>query len=54
MTARISAMIEQLTDDQREVFELIVTDLEGYPDALVADYMGVTPAEVAAYRKAAL
>lgn len=58
----LGELVTTLTDPQREVFELIVSDPEGYDDGLVADYLSldsvggveVTAGQVAAYREEAV
>ena len=57
--ATISRLLGGLSAPQREVFELIVADPEGYDDELVANYLSlpdvtdqrVTPRQVANYRE---
>lgn len=41
LMAAIDRIISSLTAAQREVFDMIVADDEGYDDALVADYLSL-------------
>ncbi len=50
--ATVGDALDLLDDNQLEVFFLILEDPDGYDDALVAQYLGVEPEAVKAFRKA--